>query len=46
MQLSTDFGNLRDVCIIDDATVREKKKVINAANDSIRHLNTDFSETN
>ena len=46
VQLSTDFGNLRDVCIIDDATVREKKKVINAANDSIRHLNTDFSETN
>ena len=46
VQLSTDFGNLRDVCVIDDATVREKKKVMDAANDSIKHLNTDFSETN
>ncbi|GAB6976577.1 rod shape-determining protein MreC [Prevotella falsenii] len=46
IQLSTDFGNLRDVCVIDDATVREKKKVMDAAKDSIKHLNTDFSETN
>ena len=46
VQLSTDFGNLRDVCVIDDATVREKKKVMDAAKDSIKHLNTDFSETN
>ena len=46
VQLSTDFGNLRDVCVIDDAAVREKKKVMDAAKDSIKHLNTDFSETN
>lgn len=46
VQLSTDFGNLRDVCVIDDVTVREKKKVMDAAKDSIKHLNTDFSETN
>lgn len=46
VQLSTDFGNLRDVCVIDDATVREKKKVMDAAKDSIKHLDTDFSETN
>ena len=46
VQLSTDFGNLRDVCVIDDAMVREKKKVMDAAKDSIKHLNTDFSETN
>ena len=46
VQLSTDFGNLRDVCVIDDATVREKKKVMDAAKDSIKHLNTDLSETN
>lgn len=46
VQLSTDFGNLRDVCVIDDATVREKKKMMDAAKDSIKHLNTDFSETN
>ena len=36
VQLSTDFGNLRDVCVIDDAAVREKKKVMNAATDSIK----------
>ena len=46
VQLSTDFGNLRDVCVIDDAAVREKKKVMNAATDSIKHLDTDYSETN
>ena len=46
VQLSTDFGNLRDVCVIDDATVREKKKMMDAAKDSIKYLNTDFSETN
>ena len=46
MELTTDFGNLRDVCVVDDAAVREKKKVMDAAKDSIKHLNTDFSEKN
>ena len=38
IQLSTDFGNLRDVCVIDDASVREQRQVIKAAQDSIRPL--------
>ncbi|WP_315320278.1 rod shape-determining protein MreC [Prevotella aurantiaca] len=46
VELTTDFGNLRDVCVVDDAAVREKKKVMDAAKDSIKHLNTDFSEKN
>lgn len=45
VQLSTDFGNLRDVCVIDDASIREKKKVMDIAKDSIKQLNTDFSTT-
>ena len=38
VQLSTDFGNLRDVCVIDDATISEQRQVIKAAQDSIKPL--------
>lgn len=38
VQLSTDFGNLRDVCVIDDASIREQRQVIMAAQDSIKPL--------
>lgn len=38
VQLSTDFGNLRDVCVIDDASIREQRQVIKAAQDSIKPL--------
>lgn len=38
VQLSTDFGSLRDVSVIDDASIREQKKMMDAANDSIRRL--------
>lgn len=36
VKLSTDFGRLRDVCVIDDATVRERKLLQQAALDSIK----------
>ena len=32
------FGNLRDVCVIDDASIREQRQVIKAAQDSIKPL--------
>ena len=35
IELSTDFGNLRDVCIIDDATIHERLNLLRAAEDSI-----------
>lgn len=38
VKLSTDFGNLRDVCVIDNASIRARKQVIEAAQDSIRSL--------
>ena len=38
VQLSTDFGNLRDVCVIDDASIREQRQVIKEAQDSIKPL--------
>lgn len=36
VELSTDFGNLRNVCIIDDPTVRERLDVLRAAEDSLK----------
>lgn len=36
IKLSTDFGNLRDVCVIDDASVKERMQLMNAAKDSIK----------
>jgi len=36
VELSTDFGNLRDVCIIDDAQLKERLDVLRAAQDSIK----------
>lgn len=36
VELTTDFGKLRNVCIIDDKTVRERLDVIRAAEDSIK----------
>ena len=38
IQLSTNFGNLRDVCVIDDASIRDQRQVIKAAQDSIKPL--------
>lgn len=36
VKLSTDFGNLRDVCVIDDAEVKEKLDLLRQATDSLR----------
>ena len=36
IRLSTDFGNLRDVCVIDDAVMQQRLQVIHAAQDSIK----------
>lgn len=36
VKLSTDFGNLRDVCVIDDASVRERLDLLKSAQDSIK----------
>ena len=36
IELSTDFGKLRDVCIIDDSTIRERLQVLRTAEDSIK----------
>lgn len=36
VKLSTDFGNLRDVCVIDDASVKERLNLLEAAQDSIK----------
>lgn len=36
VELSTDFGRLRNVCIIDDPTIRERLKVLQAAEDSLK----------
>ncbi len=38
VELSTDFGNLRDVCVIDDASIRARRQVMEAAQDSIKPL--------
>lgn len=34
--LSTDFGRLRNVCVIDDNTIRERLEIMRAAEDSLR----------
>ena len=39
IKLTTDFGNLRDVCVITDASVAERVKLLEAANDSFRLRN-------
>ena len=36
VKLSTDFGNLRDVCVIDDASVKERLNLLKSAQDSIK----------
>ncbi|MBQ6653569.1 MAG: rod shape-determining protein MreC [Prevotella sp.] len=36
VKLSTDFGNLRDVCVIDDSKMNERLKLIRMAEDSIK----------
>ena len=36
VKLSTDFGRLRDVCVIDDRSAVERLQLIRAAQDSIR----------
>jgi rod shape-determining protein MreC len=35
VQLSTDFGRLRDVCVIDNAPMEERINLIRAAQDSL-----------
>jgi rod shape-determining protein MreC len=41
IKLSTDFGNLRDVCIIDDASMKERLQLLRAAEDSIKPKQND-----
>ena len=36
VQLSTDFGNLRDVCVIDEPNLAERVQLLNAAKDSLK----------
>ncbi len=36
IKLSTDFGNLRDVCIIDNSRMKEQLELMRAAEDSIK----------
>ncbi|MBO4827438.1 MAG: rod shape-determining protein MreC [Prevotella sp.] len=36
VQLSTDFGILRNVCVIDDTVMQERLKVLRAAQDSLK----------
>lgn len=36
VQLSTDFGNLRDVCVVDDTLMREQSELMKAAQDSVK----------
>jgi rod shape-determining protein MreC len=36
VKLSTDFGDLRDVCVIDDAVMEKRLQVLRAAQDSIK----------
>lgn len=39
VELSTDFGNLRDVCVIDDTMMRERLDILRAAQDSMKITN-------
>jgi rod shape-determining protein MreC len=36
VKLSTDFGRLRDVCVIDDEEMLQRLDLIRAAQDSIK----------
>jgi rod shape-determining protein MreC len=36
VQLCTDFGNLRDVCVISDKTIAERARLLESARDSLR----------
>ena len=36
VRLSTDFARLRDVCVIDDAAMKERLEIMRAAQDSIK----------
>ncbi len=36
VQLATDFGNLRDVCVISDNSIAERARLLEAASDSLR----------
>lgn len=36
VELSTDFGNLRDVCVIDNAQMEDRLQILRAAHDSIK----------
>lgn len=36
IRLATDFGNLRHVCVIDNATLKDKALLLKAAQDSLR----------
>ncbi len=36
IRLSTDFGRLRDVCVIDDASIAERLELLRTAQDSIK----------
>lgn len=36
IKLSTDFGNLRDVCVIDDSSVKERLNLLKTAQNSIK----------
>lgn len=45
IQLSTDFGNLRDVCVIDDASIRDQRQVIKAAQDSIKPIESQMENS-
>lgn len=38
LRLSTDFGNLRDVCVIDDSKMKERIDIMRAAQDSIKPI--------
>lgn len=36
VKLAVDYGNLRDVCVIDDTTIKERLQVLQAAEDSMK----------
>lgn len=36
VRLSTDFGNIRDVCVINDSSIAEQTRLLHAAQDSLR----------
>lgn len=36
VKLATDFGKLRDVCVIDDSSMKERIEILRAAQDSIK----------